>query len=416
MLNADTPRWLDDSNVNLERRPEPYLRVHRVPILVRDQDRSLTFYLEQLGFDLIADHRFGEHDRFILVAPPDGGVPLGLLAPKPGSEEHKFLGYPGPHAVFVSQDVLATFETWRARGVRFRSQPETNAWGGVFAFLEDPDGNAFILAGWDAITREIEMQRKALADRLESERRAAQEGEIARQVQARLFPQSVPALPTLECAGICVQARAVGGDYYDFLNFGQGRLGLVIGDISGKGIAAALLMANLQANLRSQFAVALEDPCHFMPLVNRLFYESTADHHYATLFFAIYEDNLKRLRYANCGHMPALLLRNDGNIERLDATGTVVGLFEEWDCAIEERTLSSGDTLLLYTDGVTEACNDAGEEFGEQRLAEALLRNHALPPQAMLEQLVKEIRLFSSVEQADDLTVIVAKWRTRSTV
>ena len=114
-------------------------------------------------------------------------------------------------------------------------------------------------------------------------------------------------------------------------------------------------MANLQANLRSQFAVALEDPCHFMPLVNRLFYESTADHHYATLFFAIYEDNLKRLRYANCGHMPALLLRNDGNIERLDATGTVVGLFEEWDCGIEERTLASGDTLLLYTDGVTEA-------------------------------------------------------------
>jgi serine phosphatase RsbU (regulator of sigma subunit) len=226
----------------------------------------------------------------------------------------------------------------------------------------------------------------------------------------------IPALATLECAGICVQAREVGGDYYDFLNFGQGRLGLVVGDISGKGIAAALLMANLQANLRSQFAVALEDPCHFMPLVNRLFYESTADHHYATLFFAIYEDNVKRLRYANCGHMPALLLRNDGKIERLDATGTVVGLFEEWDCGIEERTLASGDTLLLYTDGVTEASNDAGEEFGEQRLAETLLRNRALSAQAVMEKLVEEIRRFSSVEQADDLTLIVAKLRTSSTV
>ena len=115
-------------------------------------------------------------------------------------------------------------------------------------------------------------------------------------------------------------------------------------------------------------------------------------------------------------HYSNYRVRNDGNIERLDATGTVVGLFEEWDCGIEERTLASGDTLLLYTDGVTEASNDAGEEFGEQRLAEALLRCQALPAQAMLEQLVEEIRLFSSVEHADDLTVIVAKLRTCSTV
>ena len=128
--------------------------------------------------------------------------------------------------------------------------------------FEDPDGNSLALVGYDAATREFEAQR-----------RAAQELEIAKQVQARLFPQTVPPLPTLDYAGICLQARNVGGDYYDFLDLGLGRIGLVIADIAGKGIAAALLMANLQANLRSQCAIALAEPRRFLQSVNQLFYE-----------------------------------------------------------------------------------------------------------------------------------------------
>jgi serine phosphatase RsbU (regulator of sigma subunit) len=261
------------------------------------------------------------------------------------------------------------------------------------------------------VSRELEAQRRAVAERLESERRAAQELEIAKQVQARLFPQSLPPRKSLEYAGICIQARQVGGDYYDFLNLGQERLGLVIGDVAGKGIAAALLMANLQATLRSQCAIALDQPQRFLRSVNQLFYENTADGAYATLFFAEYDEGMRRLRYANCGHLSALLLRRDNNLERLDSTCTVLGLFEEWECSIEDRELFSGDTLALYTDGITESCNAAGEEFGEQRLIEALRQHRDLSSQALLASIVDEVRRFSPGEQHDDITLIVAKCR-----
>src|SRR5207237_3455667 len=142
----------------------------------------------------------------------------------------------------------------------FLQPPQPQLWGGIFATFCDVDGNSFDLLGSDEMSREIEAQRRAKAERLEAERRAAQELEIAKQVQARLFPQTFPGLRTLDYAGVCIQARQVGGDYYDFLNLGQERLGLALGDISGKGIAGALLMANLQANLRSQLAIALDEP------------------------------------------------------------------------------------------------------------------------------------------------------------
>jgi serine phosphatase RsbU (regulator of sigma subunit) len=228
-------------------------------------------------------------------------------------------------------------------------------------------------------------------------------------VQARLFPQRRPLLKTLDYAGICLQARAVGGDYYDFIDLGRERLGIIIGDISGKGIAAALLMANFQANLRSQSATALDQPERFLQSVNQLFYQNTVDSAYATLFFAEYDDNTRRLRYANCGHYSGLLLRSSDSLERLDSTCTVLGLFKEWDCSVEERSLFPDDTLVLYTDGLTESCNDSGEEFGEERLISALRRHRELPSESMLSAIVSEVQQFSAGEQFDDLTLIVAK-------
>ena len=387
-----------------------YLRLHHIPILVRDQDRSLRFYLEQLEFNLIVD-RDGEHGRFILVAPEDGTVPLALIAPKPGSDEYNLIGHSGQYVVFATEDVTAKFEIWRARGVRFRHPPQTGTWGGIFTIFEDIDGTPFILAAWDDFTREIERQRRELARKLESERRATQELDIAKQVQARLFPQIAPALDALEYAGVCIQARQVGGDYYDFINLGGNRLGLIIGDISGKGIAAALLMANLQANLRSQVAVALNSPCQFLQSVNSLFYENTTHNAYATLFFAEYNDETGHLRYANCGHLPGLLLRSDGTLECLASTCTVLGLFRDWDCAMQDRKLNPGDTLVLYTDGITESFDDAGEEFGEERLIDLLVRYHELPARALVDTFLADIRRFSPHEQGDDLTLIVAKAR-----
>jgi serine phosphatase RsbU (regulator of sigma subunit) len=203
----------------------------------------------------------------------------------------------------------------------------------------------------------------------------------------------------------------VGGDYYDFLELGEGRLGLVVGDIAGKGIAAALLMANLQASWRSQCAIAADQPERFLRSVNQQFCAHTADGDYATFFFPEYDDKTRRLRYANCGHLAALLLRCDGSLERLVSQATVLGLFEDCNCVFEEHQLFPADALVLYTDGVTESFNDTGEEFGEKRLIEVLRRNRGMSSQALIASVVDEVRRFSAHEQQDDITLIVANCR-----
>jgi serine phosphatase RsbU (regulator of sigma subunit) len=410
------------SAVRLDRQ-DPYLRIDAVNVYVRDLDRSLGFYCHQLGFNLALDTRLPSGYRLVAVAPPDGTTVLRLIVPAPESEEHKLIGRHTP-IVFLTEDVVTKFTEWSKRGVHFRYTPRLRrvsrdahsragepppVWGGVFTRFDDVDGNSFSLVGFDDVSRALEAQRREIADKLEAERRAAQELEIARMFQARLFPQTLPPLGTLEYAGVCVQARQVGGDYYDFLNLGQDRIGLVVGDIAGKGIAAALLMANLQANLRSQCAVALEHPQRFLQAVNRLFFENTIDSAYATLFFAEYDNRACRLRYANCGHLPGLILRGDNALDRLGSTATVLGLFSEWECSIEESSLSPGDTLVLYTDGVTEAFNDRGEDFGEQGLVESLRRHRTHGPQELLNGILEDVKQFSPHEQHDDITLLVAR-------
>jgi serine phosphatase RsbU (regulator of sigma subunit)/predicted enzyme related to lactoylglutathione lyase len=401
----------------------PYLAIRAVNVYVRDQERSKRFFIDQLGFSLAYDAQVQSGLRWLAVTPPDGTTVLALMAPKPGTLAHKLIGR-ATQIVFFTDDVPAVFRAWSRRGVRFLQSPrlrrirfeasaapgkETAGWGGVSARFTDVDGNSFTLASFDAMTRSVEEQRRAAEEKLEFERRATQELEIAKQVQARLFPQTLPALATLDYAGTCIQARQVGGDYYDFLDLGGRRLGLVVGDIAGKGIAAALLMANLQANLRSQCAIAVGEPRRFLQSVNRLFYENSVDSAYATLFFAEYCDASRHLRYANCGHLCALLLRRDSTLERLTSTSTVLGLFEEWDCSLGEQQLEPGDTLALYTDGITESFNEAEDEFGENRLTDALRRHHELPPRDLLAAIVDEVRRFSVGEQHDDITLIVAR-------
>ena len=256
--------------------------------------------------------------------------------------------------------------------------------------------------------RSITLAEK-MAERMEAERRTAQDMEIARQVQSRLLPLCAPALRTLECTGKCIQSRAVGGDYYDFLDLGSGRVGLVLADISGKGMSGALLMANLQANLRSQYALALEDISHLLRSVNKLFYENTEINNYATMFFAAYDDEDRVLRYVNCGHNPPILLRATGEIERLNATATVLGLFERWDCAVEKRTLHDGDVLVIYTDGISEASPGENDEFGDARLIEVLRAHRQQSAAEVLQAIVAEVQSFSQGVQADDMTLITAR-------
>ncbi len=409
MGNTPAPFGMDRYLPRLDGQ-DPYLSLHFVMIFVRDQERSLRFYVGQLGFRLLVDHTFENGARWIEVGPPDGSANIALAQAIPDTDSYKLIGR-DTMVYFVTEDVTAKYKEWSSRGVHFESPPQKPAWGGIFTRFEDVDGNSFGLAGFDELTQAVVTQRRTLAQKLESERRSTQELEIAKQVQARLFPQTFPEAKTLEYAGLCVQARQVGGDYFDFLDLGKQRLGLVIGDVSGKGIAAALLMANLQANLRSQSATALDHPERLLRSVNDLFYENTVDSAYASLFFAEYNDQTQRLRYANCGHLSGLLLRGNGCQEQLASTTTPLGLFKEWDCAVGECNLLPGDVLALYTDGVTEACNDAGEEFGEPYLIERLRQHQELPCHALLTAISDEVRQFSSHEQYDDITLIVAKCR-----
>jgi phosphoserine phosphatase RsbU/P len=408
-----------------------FLRMHAVNVYVRDQERSLRFFLDKLGFQVAFDARVESGERLLAVTPPDGSTVLTLIQPRPNSVRAKLIGR-ATQVVFVTENLAATYREWHSRGVRFLGAPRlkrvayervgstsaagtttsddhATAWGGAFARFEDVDQNSFSLVSFDEVSRAVEAQRRAAAERLEAERRAAHELEIARQVQARLFPQRLPELQSLEYAGACVQTRQVGGDYYDFLDLGQSRLCLVLGDIAGKGMPAALLMANLQANLRSQCATAAEQPEQLLKSVNRLFYDNTAENAYATLFYSEFDDRTCRLRYANCGHLPGLVVRRDGSMQRLSSTATVLGLFTDWHCRTAELQLSSGDLFAIYSDGITEAVNQRDEEFGEERLLGLMTRDRDRSPSDIVSSVLEDVRQFSGHQQHDDVTLIVAR-------
>ena len=250
-----------------------------------------------------------------------------------------------------------------------------------------------------------------IADRIEAERRLAREMEIAGEVQARLLPQKPPSLKTLECAAQCIEARSVGGDYYDFLDLGPDHTGFVLADVSGKGVQAALLMANLQAYLRSLSSIAPLDPARLLQRVNRMLWKVTASEHFATLFFAIYDDATRQVVYVNCGHNAPVWLRRDGSVQRLRATATIIGIFEQWDCSVEEICLAPGDLLVIFSDGVTEAAHNE-EEFGEARLIQELQGCSHLPASEIVQAIFASVQEFSAGVQSDDLTLLIAKARS----
>jgi serine phosphatase RsbU (regulator of sigma subunit) len=229
-------------------------------------------------------------------------------------------------------------------------------------------------------------------------------------VQGRLLPPVPTDLRTLDCAARCVQAQSVGGDAYDFLDLGDERLGLVLADVSGKGVHAALLMANLQAHLRSQSALAPADLPRALQEVNRLMWTSTGGKQYATIFFGVYDERTRHLVYANCGHNPPVWLRHDGRLERLAPTGTVIGLFDRWEGSAGEIVLVPGDLLVIFSDGVTEA-TAGDDEFGEERLIQALQAHRRLPVNDLVTVVLDSVQRFSAGSQWDDLTLVVARAR-----
>jgi CheY-like chemotaxis protein len=233
----------------------------------------------------------------------------------------------------------------------------------------------------------------------------------ARAVQGGLLPQEKPPLQTLDYAGDCIQARMIGGDYFDFLDMGPGEVGFVLADVAGKGIAAALLMASLQGSLHSLYGTGSNDIPQLLSSVNRNFYKHTAKDRYATFFFGLYSDATRTLHYVNCGHNPPVLLRKGGAVDRLVATATVLGLFLDWECSVAETHLETGDILSIFTDGITETTGYGGEEFGEARLLEVLHKSRDLEAASILRNVENAAQHFRLGEQEDDLTLVIARAR-----
>lgn len=268
------------------------------------------------------------------------------------------------------------------------------------------------------------VNRTRLARAIDSVRRAINERETlrrevaaARRTQARLYPQRLMPLPHLDYAGQCCPAGEVGGDYYDFLALDDGRLGLAVGDVSGKGIFAGLLMANLQARVQSlapRYGAAVD---RLATETSRLMHSATDSNRYATLFYGLFDDASRRLRWVNAAHPAGLVLRREfgtGPVVagRLESSGTAIGLLSETNYRCSEFELRAGDLLCLFTDGITEAQNPGGEEYGVERL-EALLAAHADRPALQLcGMILDDVERFVETRQAqDDRTVIVGRVR-----
>ncbi len=295
----------------------------------------------------------------------------------------------------------------------------------------EAEGNStpvMVMTAWSSFDIAVEAMRRGACDfiqkpwdndrllaairkQAESERRRKSELEIAANVQQKLFPRNLRPLRTVDYAGHCVAAKEVGGDYYDFLEITDHSLGFVLADVSGKGVPAALLMANLQACFRNQQPGALLRPGEVLEGINRHFYESTAAERFATLFFGGYDDRTRRLRYVNCAHLAPILLRATGEIERLQPTALMLGAFRQWSCREQQTDLRPGDTLVIYSDGVTEAGIERGNEFGEERLLALLSENRGSSADLLVHTIIDAVAGFSGASRTDDVTVVVLRAR-----
>ena len=261
----------------------------------------------------------------------------------------------------------------------------------------------------ERLARAVERVRRPLSEA----RRIQREFDAAQAVQARLFPQRLPPMSGLDYWGVCRPASAVGGDYYDFIPLGSRKLGLALGDVSGKGIYAGLLMASLQGRLQTQAPVYDTRLDGLVADLNNWMHSATETSKYATFFYGLYADSVRRLTYVNAGHNPPILIRDrsEGKVVRLEGGGTVIGLFPDAAYRQETMELEPADVLLIFSDGLTEAVRDgSGEEFGESRLRQAALEHAGTPARELCQSILSEVERFSGRStQQDDLTLIVAK-------
>ena len=295
--------------------------------------------------------------------------------------------------------------------------------------VREKDQLAALQISFNSMTENLE---RLIVEQKEKERLQS-ELEIAHEVQSQLFPQANIGTRTLELHGICRPARIVSGDYYDFLSYGPEQVAIAVGDISGKGISAALLMATIHSAVRAyeqeqlvsvgtasaysgtgrismvETPLAPPSPGQMIWLLNRHLFQSTPPEKYATLFLGFYDDRKHRLTYCNAGHLPPIILSADGSVRRLETGGTVVGLFPDRDYEEETVELYPDDLFIAFSDGLTEPENDFGE-FGEERLVETIASYRHLPLERICEHAVSAIQdWIGSTEQPDDITLVLAR-------
>ena len=284
-------------------------------------------------------------------------------------------------------------------------------WGSVDTAVEAMrlGAKSFVQKPWEDVTL-LEIVQREIEEAQASKRRDARqqrEFEDARLIQRGLLPAAMPQAAGVQLASSWQPANGVGGDCFDAIPFAGGGVGLSIADVAGKGVPAALLMSNLQAAVRA-FAQEGAAPGSVCTSVNRLLCRNMASGRFVTFCYVRIDTVARKLSYANAGHNPPLLVRGNGGIDALAPSGTVLGVFAESAYEQGDFAIASGDRLILYTDGITEGRNPAGDEFGEERLAETASRHRTLPAEDMLAAMLRDIEAFNAGVYEDDATLIVA--------
>ena len=282
-------------------------------------------------------------------------------------------------------------------------------WGSIDTAVEAMrlGAKSFVQKPWDdaalreIVGREIDEGRAARRQ----DRKRDREREEAKMIQRALLPTALPQIRGIDVATAWLPADGVGGDCYDMLASGT-LLGIAIADVAGKGLPAALLMSNLQAAVRA-FAQNAAEPAALCGNVNRLLCRHMVSGRFVTFCFAWFDADRHTITYANAGHNPPLLVHADGSVEKLGDGGTVLGVFAEAVYQQSSVKLNAGDRLLLYTDGITEAHNAAGDEFGEERLARVASESDATSAEALKERILQELQAFTGGTFDDDATLIV---------
>jgi phosphoserine phosphatase RsbU/P len=232
---------------------------------------------------------------------------------------------------------------------------------------------------------------------------------LACDVQQRFMRYPAPPANTVDYGGRCRQVQQLGGDCYDFLHLGDGRLALSVGDASGKGLSAALMIANVQSSARTASLLSGVEPAAVLDVVNRQVYASSSADRYATLFYGVFDAATRTLRYVNAGHNPPIVIHRDGSTKWLETGGAPVGMFPSWPYEEGTVRLDSGDVVIGYTDGVVEATNPSGEEWGVEGLRRATFKSRAQSADDLVDSIFAAMDEYSRGHQSDDSTVVVMR-------